>query len=137
LFAELSADKAYQTQMKAMWGAKNPDRAKILQYHKTKVESMAERIVRTTVQRMYPDHTRGGSAAGRVAAQKQKAEAQAKADAAQKQAVASGAKVQPQYVAVKPKNINREMDPNNLLEIAGRGYVPNGAGGWRLVTWRK
>ena len=80
---------------------------------------------------MYPDHAKGGSAAGRVAAANQKKEAVVKADAA---AVSTG---QPQYVAVKPKNLNREMDPKQLLEIAGKGYIPNGKGGWRLVTWRK
>lgn len=128
---ELSADKAYQTQMKALWGAKTPDRAKILQYHTTKIDTMAARIVRDAINKMYPDHAKGGSAAGRVAAAAQKKEAVAKADAA---AVSTG---QPQYVAVKPKNLNREMDPKNLLEIAGKGYIPNGKGGWRLVTWRK
>jgi hypothetical protein len=131
LRAELEADKAYQTQMKTLWGAKTPDKTKILQYHNAKVESIASRIVRDTVQRMYPNYTVGGSAAGRIAAAAQKKEVVAKNDAA---AVSTG---QPQYVAVKPKNLNRDMDPKNLLEIAGKGYVPNGKGGWRLVTWRK
>ena len=131
LRTELEADKAYQTQMKALWGAKNPDKAKILQYHKTKVESIAGRIVRDTVSKMYPDHAVGGSAAGRIAAAQQKKVETAKQDA---NAVSTG---QPVYVPVKPKNLNREMDPKNLLEIAGKGYIPNGKGGWRLVTWRK
>jgi hypothetical protein len=131
LRSELTADKGYQTQMKALWGAKNPDRAKILQFHNTKIETMAARIVRDAVNKMYPDHAKGGSAAGRVAAATQKKEAVAKADAA---ATSAG---QPAYVAVKPKNINRSMDPKSLLEIAGKGYIPNGKGGWKLVTWRK
>ena len=128
---ELTADKGYQTQMKALWGATNPDRAKILQFHNTKIDTMAARIVRDAINKMYPDHAKGGSAAGRVAAATQKKEAVAKADAA---AVSTG---QPSYVAVKPKNLNREMDPKNLLEIAGKGYIPNGKGGWKFVTWRK
>lgn len=131
LRTELENDKAYQTQMKALWGAKNPDKSKILQVHKIKVESIADRIVRDTVQKMYPDHTKGGSAAGRIAAVAQKKEVAVKNDAA---AASTGAA---QYVAVKPKNINREMDPKGLLEITGKGYIPNGKGGWRLVTWRK
>lgn len=128
---ELTKDKAYQIQMKALWAAKSPDKAKIVQFHKTKVDAIAGRIVRDTVDKMYPEHTKGGSAAGRIAAAQQKKEAVVKADAA---AVSTG---QPQYVAVKPKNLNREMDPKNLLEIAGKGYIPNGKGGWRLITWRK
>jgi hypothetical protein len=128
---ELSSDKAYQTQMKALWGAKTPDKGKILQYHKTKVETMADRIVRSAVQRMYPDHAKGGSAAGRIAAANQKKEQTQKQDAV---AVASG---KPVYVAVKPKNLNRDMDPQSLLEIAGKGYIPDGKGKWKLVTWRR
>jgi hypothetical protein len=137
LYSELENDKAYKTQMKALWSGKNPDKAKILQYQRVKIESIAGRIVRDVVQKMYPDHARGGSAAGRVAAAKAKADAQAKADATQKSQAAGGTLPQAQYVPVKPKNINREMDKNSLLEIAGRGYIPNGSGGWRLITWRK
>jgi hypothetical protein len=131
LQSELEKDKAYQLQMKTLRSAKTPDKAKILQYHTTKVESLASRIVRDTVQRMYPNYTTGGSAAGRIAATQQKKAEVAKNDAASASAGAA------QYVAVKPKNLNREMDPKNLLEIAGKGYVPNGRGGWRLVSWRK
>lgn len=134
---ELQADKAYQVQMKALWGAKSPDKAKLLQYHNAKVESIAGRIVRDTVQKMYPDHARGGSAAGRVAAAAQKKAEQAKADAQQKVQSVGGKLPTPQYVATKPKNINREMDKGSLLEIGGKGWIPDGRGGWRLVSWRK
>lgn len=129
LHAELTADKGYQTQMKALM--KNPDKAKVLQYHKIKVEAIAPRIVRDTVNLMYPDHAKGGSAAGRIAIKEQKTAAQTKKDTV---TASTGAA---QYVAVKPKNLNREMDPKGWLETAGKGYIPNGKGGWRLVTWRK
>jgi hypothetical protein len=43
----------------------------------------------------------------------------------------------PIYVGAKPKNLLRQYDPGSLLEIAGRGYVPDGRGGRRYITWRK
>src|SRR5579885_2957814 len=128
---ELEKDNAYRTQMKALWGEKTPNKEKILNYHRTKVESIAERIVRETANSMYPDHAKGGSAAGRIAAKNDKQEAQAVVD---KAAASAG---QPQYVPVKPKNLNRQMDPKGYLEIAGKGYIPNGRGGWKFITWRK
>jgi hypothetical protein len=129
LYNELQANKAYQTQMKALWGQKTPDRAKILEYHKTTVEAIAGRIVRDTVTKMYPDHAKGGSAAGRVAAAAQKKEAVQKVESA---AAATG---KPVYVAVKPSRdqIDYEKDPKSLLEIAGKAYLKNG----KFVTWRK
>ncbi len=128
---ELEKDNAYKTQMKALWGQKNPDRDKILAFHKTKVESIAARIVRDTTASMYPDHAKGGSAAGRIAARNDKQAAQKQLDEA------SSASGKPQYVAVKPRNLDRSKDPKGYLEIAGKGYVPNGQGGHRFVTWRK
>src|ERR1035437_7453964 len=68
LYETLKADHAYQAQMKALWGAKTPDRAKIEEYHNARVDSVASEIVRSTVQRMYPGHAKGGTAAGRVEA---------------------------------------------------------------------
>ncbi len=50
LYASLKADKAYQTQMNAMWKQKTPDRAKMLQYHQAKVDSIATDIVTKTIQ---------------------------------------------------------------------------------------
>jgi hypothetical protein len=130
LFSELKADKAYQTQMKALWGAKSPDKAKITQYHNAKVDSIAERLVRDTVQRMYPGYAKGGSAAGRVAA------ATAKKETTQKIHAAAAATGKPVYVATKPKwdAIDWEKDPKQLNYIAGRAFLK---GSGRLVTWRK
>ena len=118
LYDTLKADKTYQAQMKALWGAKSPDKAKILEYHTAKVQSLANDIVRRSVQKMYPDHAKGGSAAGRVAAATAKKVAAAKTDAA---AAATG---KPVYVAVKPSwdSIDWYKDPKQHLYIAGKAY---------------
>jgi hypothetical protein len=130
LFATLKADKAYQAQMKALWGTKNPDRAKIVEYHKAKLESISFETVKNTVQRMYPGYAKGGPAAGRVAAAEVKKAAVVKTDAA---AAASG---KPVLVAVKPKweEIDWTKDEKQYLYIAGKAYLK--ASG-KLVTWRK
>src|ERR1035437_7548536 len=136
LYDTLKADTAYQAQMKAMWGAKTPDRAKIEEYHKARLASIAKDIVRNTVQKMYPGYAKGGAAAGRVAAAAAKKTVAAKADVA---AVASG---KPLYVATKPSRDAIDMDhvdshgkPDAIMEmIAGRAHL-KGSGKW--VTWRR
>jgi hypothetical protein len=141
-YATLKADATYQAQMKAMWKQKNPDRAKIEQYHKAKMDSIAESIVRTTVQSRYPNYAKGGSAAGRVAAATVKKAADTKA------ATVSVATGKPSYVATRPDNLvrepikigNKEYSAADLvtLQIMGRGYVRNTDGkSYRFVTWRK
>ena len=127
LYAALKADTAYQAQMKAMWNAKTPDRAKIEEYHKARVQSISKDIVRDTVQKMYPGYAKGGAAAGRVAAAGVKKEAAAKVV---EKSVATG---KPIYVAQKPKDLDRTRKDSVLLEITGKGYLPNGT----FVTWRK
>ena len=128
LYAALKADKAYQAQMSAMWKAPNPDRAKIEEYHKARVESLAPELVRSTVQGMYPGYAKGGAAAGRVAAATDKKTAQTKVE---QTATAAG---KPVYVAVKPKDLDRDRKDSALLEITGKGYLK---GSGKFVTWRK
>lgn len=129
LFAELKADKAYQAQMKAMWAAKTPDRAKIEEYHNARVQSISARIVRDTVQTLYPGYAKGGAAAGRVAAAAEKKTAQGKVE---QKAVADG---KPIFVGKKParEEIDKTRDPKDYLEIAGRAYLKNG----KFVSWRR
>jgi hypothetical protein len=76
---------------------------------------------------MYPGYAKGGAAAGRVAAATEKKAVAAKVDAT---AAATG---KPIYVAVKPKDLDRTRKDSTLLEITGKGYLPNG----KFVTWRK
>lgn len=130
LFATLKADNAYQAQMKAMWSAKTPDRAKIEEYHKARVASISRDIVRDTVQKMYPGYAKGGAAAGRVAAAAAKKDAVTKVE---EKAVATG---KPIYVAQKPAwdKIDWDKDPKQLLYITGKAYMKEGG---KLVTWRK
>lgn len=130
LFSELKADKAYQTQMKAMWGAKTPDRGKIVEYHKSKVDSIAKDIVRRTVETRYPGYAKGGAAAGRVAAANAKKDADEKLN---KEAIATG---KPVYVATKPEwdSIDWNKDPKKYLYTAGKAYLKTGG---KFVTWRK
>jgi len=129
LFNDLKADKTYQLQMKALWHAKNPDKAKIVEYHRAAVESRAERIVRETVQQLYPGYARGGSAAGRIAASAQKRGAEQQAAAT---ATAQGKPVQ---ILNKPawENIDWSKDPKQLNYIAGRAWLKSG----KFVTWRR
>ena len=133
LYETLKADHAYQAQMKALWGAKTPDRAKIEEYHNARVDSVASEIVRSTVQRMYPGYAKGGAAAGRIAAKVVKTTATTAADAAADKATASGKAT---YVAAKPAwdSISWDKDPKQLLYITGKAYLK---GSGRLVTWRK
>lgn len=130
LYETLKADKTYQAQMKSMWAAKAPDKAKILEYRRAKVEGLAGEIVRRSVQKMYPDHAKGGAAAGRVAAANAKKAAE---DKTNKEQAASG---KPVYVAVKPvwDAIDWDKDPKQFLYVAGKAYLK---GSGRLVTWRK
>ena len=142
LYAALKADNAYQTQMSAMWKMKTPDRAKMIQYHTAKVDSIAADIVRQTVQNRYPGYAKGGSAAGKAAAAVVKKENATKAAT---QSVASG---KPIYVAARPENLvreaikvgNKDYSASDLvtLQIMGRGFVktPDGKG-FKFITWRK
>lgn len=136
LYAALKSDANYQAQMKAMWGAKTPDRGKIEEYHKARVQSISKDLVRTTVQAMYPGYAAGGAAAGRVAAAADKKDASTKTEAV---ATAAG---KPVYVAQKPgrdqldmNHVDKHGKPDAIMEmIAGRGFL-KGSGKW--VTWRK
>jgi hypothetical protein len=142
LYAALKADKAYQTQMAAMWKSKTPDRAKMVQYHEAKVRAMATDIVTKTVQNRYPGYAKGGSAAGKAAAAVVKKDVAVKAAA---QSVTSG---KPIYVASRPDNLVREPIKVNgkdysssdlvTLQIMGRGFVKTTDGkGFKFITWRK
>ena len=133
LYETLKSDNAYQAQMKALWGAKTPDRAKIEEYHKARVESIAADIVRSTVQKMYPGYAKGGAAAGRIAAKDAKTAAAAKTDVVAAKSTAAG---KPVYVAAKPawEAIDWDKDPKQLLYITGKAYLK---GKGTLVTWRK
>jgi hypothetical protein len=142
LYAALKADKAYQMQMNAMWKQKSPDRAKMLQYHQAKVDSIATDIVTKTIQNRYPGYAKGGSAAGKAAA------AVVKKETAQKAAVQSVATGKPIYVASRPENLVREAikvggkdySASDLvtLQIMGRGFVKSGDGkSFKFITWRK
>lgn len=142
LYAALKADKAYQIQMDAMWKQKTPDRAKMIQYHEAKVQSIAQDIVTKTVQNRYPGYAKGGTAAGKAAA------AEVKKDTATKAATQSVATGKPIYVATRPENLVREpikvggkeYSSSDLitLQITGRGFVKSTDGkSVKFVTWRK
>jgi hypothetical protein len=142
LYAELKNDKGYQTQMSAMWKAKTPDKAKMVEYHNAKVQSIANRLVTDTVKRLYPGYAKGGSAAGKAAAANAAKAANTKASA---QSVATG---KPIYVASRPENIVREdtkignrmftAEDLRTLQVAGRGYVRSTDGkSFKYVTWRR
>ncbi|MGA2886366.1 MAG: hypothetical protein ABSE80_14690, partial [Halobacteriota archaeon] len=104
--------------------------------------AIANRIVTTTIQKMYPGYAKGGAAQGRVAAAAEKKTADTKAG------VASVTNNRPIYVATRPTNLlHEEIKVNGktytpadltMLQIAGRGFVKSTDGrSFRLVTWRK
>ena len=129
LYATLKADQTYQLQMKALWGAKTPDRAKILEYHRTRVESIAPDVVRRTIQRMYPTYAKAGAAAGRVAAAQQKKAAVTAQNGPINWKNAT-------YIATKPSWDSLDMSGKDAQTnfILGRG-VMKGTG--KAVYWRK
>lgn len=134
LFQTLEKDSAYQIQMKGQWKQKSPDRGKITEFHKTKLDSIAQDIVEKTIQQRYPGYAKGGSAAGRVAAAATKKDTDTKAAA---QSVSTGKAI---YVAAKPRDLVRDANVVKdwqMLEITGKGYVKGTDGKMKLVTWRK
>jgi hypothetical protein len=141
LYATLKADKSYQKQMDTLWKAKTLDRAAMIQVHEAKLQEIGERVVREVVQNRYPGYAKGGSAAGKAAAQVEKKTATAKAGA---QSVALG---KPIYVASRPENIVREpikvagrsytSEELRTMQVAGRAFVRSGNGAVKLVTWRR
>jgi hypothetical protein len=134
LYKTLEGDSIYQKQMKSMWSTKTPDAAKIKEYHNAKLDAIAEKIVRDTIQARYPNYAKGGKAAGRVAAAETRKVAENKVA---EKSVASG---QPVYVAQKPKweAIDWAKDPKQLLYIAGKAFLkPVGKTPGKFVTWRK
>lgn len=144
LYARLHADKTYQNTMTAMWKAKPTaeNRAKMVQFHQSKLEEISDEVVRSTVQKRYPGYAKGGMAAGKAAAAVEKKAAAAKAGAA---SVSTG---KPIYVASRPENLirtdikvgGRSYTSNDLqvLQISGKGFVKSGDGkSVRFITWRK
>jgi hypothetical protein len=136
LWDTLKADKNYQAQMAGLWGAKSPDKAKLLEYHRQKVDSISEGIVRRAVQTMYPGYAKGGTAVSRVAAAATTKATAAKVTA---QSIATG---KPVYVPQKPSWDNLQMDHRDingkedaqLLYIGGKGFLK---GSGKFVTWRR
>lgn len=130
VWGAMKADANLQRNYKSLWSAKSPDKGKIVELTQAFVKGVSDRITRQVVQDLHPNHAKGGSAAGRIAAANAKKEASAKADAA---AVASG---KPIYVPQKPKweAIDWDKDPKQLLYISGKAYL-KGTG--KLVTWRR
>jgi hypothetical protein len=142
LYSDLKASKEYQAQMSALWkgGVSEANKAKILKFHQDYLKDHSEEVVRKVVQLRFPGYARGGSASGRVAA----ANAKKSADtAAGRQSITSG---KPIYVAMKPKNLQREdavingrqYTPSDFstLEITGKGYLKTPSG-WKYISWRK
>ena len=134
LYEALQNDNAYQIQMKGQWKQKAPDKGKILDVHKGKLNDIAEEVVEQTIKQRYPGYAKGGSAAGRVAAAAAKKTATTEASA---KSVATG---KPIYVATKPKDLVRDnnvVKDWQMLEITGKGYTKGTDGKLRMVTWRK
>jgi hypothetical protein len=116
------------------------NKAKILKFHQDYLKDHSEEVVRKVVQLRFPGYARGGSASGRLAAA---AEKKAADTAAGRQSITSG---KPIYVAMKPKNLQREdavingrqYTPSDFstLEITGKGYLKTPSG-WKYISWRK
>lgn len=124
LFAELKADKSYQSQMDAFFSVPSPDKAKIEQYHNAKVKTMAARIVKSVVSRRYPNYDAKAPMLKAVTG---------------KPAI-PGVKpitpvaVKPTFVTTRPPQDQLDMskDPDKYLMISGRGYLK---GSGKFVAW--
>lgn len=120
LLSELTADKAYQSQMDALWSEAKPDKARILAYHKSKLDLIGKRIVQDVLDARYPGFS---SVKG----------APAKPTAGTKQVAAAQPSGKPIFQTSKPKHddVDWDRDPNQLLYITGRFYDKRGA----FRTW--
>jgi len=141
LYERLQNDKSYQKQMTSLFGAKSPSKDSILNVHSNLLKSIAADVVKTVIEKRYPNYAKGGSAAGRVAA------AKAKSDAGAKAAQRSINDLKPIYVATKPTNLVRDSitvggkeyskSDLEMLMITGKGFTKGMDGKLRFVTWRK
>ena len=121
LFSELKADKAYQSQMDAFFSVPNPDKAKIQQYHDSKVKTMAPRIVKSVVERRYPGYN------AKVAPKPAVAAKTGVTQAAQPQ-------TKPRFLTSRPpqEQLDLSKDPDRYLMISGRGYLKSTG---QFITW--
>lgn len=115
LLSELSSDKTYQSQMDAFWSESKPDKSKIINYHRGKLDLMAKRVVRETLEARYPGFSSVKGAPSPNGAKKPAV-------------VAAPAPGKPIYQTSKPKeaDVDWDRDPNQLLYITGRYYDKRG-----------
>jgi hypothetical protein len=134
LYAALKQDQSYQAAMKKMWAAPKPDQSTIEAYHKAAVLKLAKATVEKTIKVMYPNYKPSATAAaGRVDAAKAKAAPAVKETPVGRNNRSLGTA---EYVTTKPTNLIHGKDWE-LLMIAGKGFVPDGKGGSKLITWRR
>lgn len=119
LLTDLTADKTYQSQMDALWNTKSPDKAKILDYHKAKVETIGKRIVNQVLENRYPGFRKATSTI------------KAKPATTTTEAPRAG---RPSFITTKPALDQMDMtkDPDRMLLTTGRAYLK---GSGKFVSW--
>lgn len=118
LFNELTADKQYQSQMDAFFSQKSPDKAKITAYHNAKVDTMTKRIVKSVIERRYPNYAKAGA----VASPKAKVAA----------APVGTGPAKPTFQQTKPAADSIDWEKtDDVTFITGRAYLRGG----KFVTW--
>src|ERR1035437_2981455 len=133
LFTALKADSAYQSKIAGLW--KDGDRAAILKFHRTTVESKAQEIVTSTVAKMYKGYTTGSVTAGRAAASAASAGGNT---ITKEQLYNSNFKMPtPVKLAKRPDNLVRDFPQAGVYQINAKGAIPNGKGGFTWVTWNR
>ena len=133
LFTALKADSAYQSKIAGLW--KDGDRAAILKFHRTTVESKAKEIVTSTVAKMYKGYTTGSVTAGRAAASAASAGGNT---ITKEQLYNSNFKMPtPVKLAKRPDNLVRDFPQAGVYQINAKGAIPNGKGGFTWVTWNR
>jgi hypothetical protein len=122
LMEELTADKTYQSQMDAFFGAKAPDKSRISQFHNSKVDTMAQRIVKQVIETRYPDYAKRAAVAAKPGAPV----AKPVTDPTQAN--------KPEFVKSKPKweDLDMDKDAQRMLFITGRGFRKSDG---KLITW--
>jgi len=124
LLEELTADKTYQSQMDALWSEANPDKAKIINFHKSKVEIIGPRIVKQVLENRYPGFQRS------AVPMKPKTVPGAKPATA----TAPTTGLRPTFVSTKPspEQMDMEKDPDRMHLMRGRAFLK---GSGKFVSW--
>ena len=125
LLGELASDKSYQSQMDAYWSDAKPEKSKIINFHKGKLDLVAKRIVKDVLDARYPGFA---SVKGAPVAAKPNGAARPHATPA------AGSPAKPIFQSTMPKPTEVNWDKtSDTLFATGRFFDQKGI----LRTWNQ